>query len=144
MPWLLVGIQHSEIDFFGWDSYQNLDFKDADNIGNIFQVETWAKLLEKYGNNYFDVIMTDGGLMGVKRVDKIIIMKNMLLKEDGYILNYTSILGEKVDDPLGRPEIYFYKISKKDYTIQNHDKAWESKDSKTWSDQLKHRIKLII
>ena len=75
MPWLLVGIQHSEIDFFGWDSYQNLDFKDADNIGNIFKVETWAKLLEKYGSNYFDVIMTDGGLMGVKRVDKIIIMK---------------------------------------------------------------------
>lgn len=144
MPWLLVGIRHSEIDFFGWDTYYNLDVEDADNIGHIFKTGTWASLLEKYGANYFDVIMTDGGLMGVKRVDQIIIMKNMLLKRGGYILNYTSVIGEKVDDPLGRPDIYFYKIPKEDYTIQNHDKAWKQKDSKTWGDKLKHKMKLII
>tara|TARA_B100000925_G_C21913395_1_gene432572 strand:- start:120 stop:554 length:435 start_codon:yes stop_codon:yes gene_type:complete len=144
MTWLLVGIQHNEIDFFPYGQYYNIDFHDADHKADAFKEDTWINILQTYGSEYFDVILTDGGLMNVKRKDKIIIIKNMLLKPGGYILNYTSIIGEKVEDPLGRPGINFFKIPKQDYTIQKHDKAWSNKTVKTWGDNLKTRIKLII
>ena len=144
MPWLLVGIQHNEIDFFPYGQYYNVDFQDATHKGDAFKENTWINILQTYGSGYFDVIMTDGGLMNVKRKDKIIIMKSMLLKPGGYILNYTSVLGEKVEDPLGRFGISFFKIPKEEYTIQNHDKAWSNTSVKTWGDTLKTRMKLII
>lgn len=142
--WLLVGIQHHEVEFFPWGKYHNLDVADADNIGNIFDVQTWRNILERYGEKCFDCIMTDGGLLGVKRIDEVIRIKYRLLKDDGYILNYTSVIGKIVEDPLQRPEVKFFKIPKKQYTIEEHDRAYMDLKSSTWSGKLKERLKLIV
>lgn len=144
MPWLLVGVQHNEIDFFPYGQYHNIDFHDADHIGDIFSSNLWYNVLQSYGSEYFDVILTDGGLMNIKRDDEIVKIKHKLLKSTGYILNYTSVIGDKVQDPLGRHDVFFYKIHKKDYTIENFDRVWDTIPIKTWSDRLKTTLRLII
>lgn len=143
--WLFVGIRKDEIPkSFAFD-YITLDIENADIIGEIFSVQTWEYILNKYGEKYFDVIMTDGGLMFVKRDNMIIQIKHKLLKDTGVILNYTSVIGKLVMDPLKRGSCYqFWKILKKDYTIQNHDIAWNSYKPNHWTGVLRKKIKLVI
>ena len=143
--WLLVGIRKDEVpDSFPYE-YMTLDIENADIVGEIFSVETWEYILNKYGEKYFDVIMTDGGLMFVKRENKIIQIKHDLLKDKGVIFNYTSIIGTRVLDPLERGYRYqFFKIRKKDYTILNHDIACNSYEPTHWTSVLRKKIKLVI
>jgi len=120
-----------------------LDIEDSDFVGDIFNVDTWVNILNIYNEKYFDAIMTDGGLFGVKRDDFIVRIKQRLLKDDGYIYNYTSVIGKQVDDPMGRGHT-FYKIPKREYTVFNHDRAWRHYKKRGWGDELKCRMRLII
>lgn len=142
MKWLLVGIRNRELESFEHD-HVTLDCEDADVTGDIFCEKTWFRILGDYGTESFDAIMTDGGLMGVRRSETIVRIKNKLLKNTGYVYNYTSIIGDKVNDPLDRGHV-FYKISKGDYTIDNHDLAWDAYHTKTWGDSLRKTIRLIV
>lgn len=143
--WLFVGCSEKEIEECGFlKKYTTVGF-DGINKGDIFRVSTWQSLLLKYGERSFDAIMTDGGLMGVKRVDEILRIKHKLLKNEGFIYNYYSVIGEKVYDPLHRGYKYiFYKIPKNKYTILNHELAYKDMEPTTWGDTLKLKIKLII
>tara|TARA_B100000925_G_C21985586_1_gene464381 strand:- start:429 stop:851 length:423 start_codon:yes stop_codon:yes gene_type:complete len=139
--WLLVGIRRSEVRLL--KNVITFDIEDADIIGDAFDAMNWLKLLSAYGSHSFDAILTDGGLFGVERNDEIIRIKQKLLKEDGYVYNYSSVIGKKVPDPMGRGYT-FYRIPKHKYTIENHEKAWETyKDGNKWQ-QLKYKVKLII
>ena len=142
MKWLLVGIRNSELNSFNHETV-TLDCEDADIVGHVFCEKTWFGILSAYGTDSFDAIMTDGGLLGVRRCETIVSIKNKLLKDNGFIYNYTSVIGDKVNDPLGRGHV-FYKISKSDYTINNHDLAWDSYVIKTWGDSLRKKIRLVI
>jgi hypothetical protein len=142
MKWLLVGIRNRELSSFNGETV-TLDCEDADIVGDVFSEDTWLNILSTYGTESFDAIMTDGGLMGVRRSETIVLIKNKLLKDTGYIYNYTSVIGDKVNDPLGRGHV-FYKISKCDYTIVNHDLAWDLYDIKTWGDSLRHKMRLVV
>ena len=142
MKWLMVGIRNRELNSFMGETV-TLDCEDADIVGDVFCEKTWFDILGAYGTESFDAIMTDGGLMGVRRSETIVGIKNKLLKDTGFIYNYTSVIGDKVNDPLGRGHV-FYKISKCDYTINNHDLAWDSYVIKTWGDSLRKKIRLVI
>tara|TARA_B110000008_G_C16977848_1_gene566821 strand:+ start:4278 stop:4712 length:435 start_codon:yes stop_codon:yes gene_type:complete len=142
MKWLLVGIRNRELSRFN-DETVTLDCEDADIVGDVFCEDTWFNILSAYGTESFDAIMTDGGLMGVRRSETIVRIKNKLLKNGGFIYNYTSVIGNKVNDPLGRGHV-FYKIRKSDYTINNYDLAWDSYVIKTWGDSLRKKIRLVI
>ena len=142
MKWLMVGVRRSELKTFVYDTV-TLDCEDADVLGDIFSEDTWLNILSTYGTESFDAIMTDGGLMGVRRNDTIVKIKQKLLVNSGYIYNYTSVIGDKVKDPLGRGYV-FYKINKKDYTLENHDMAWDMYSIKTWGDSLRQKIRLVI
>ena len=142
MKWLLVGIRNIELSSFEQNSV-TLDCEDADILGDIFCEKTWFDILGSYGTESFDAIMTDGGLMGVRRNETVVAIKNKLLKNTGYIYNYTSVIGEKVNDPLGRGHM-FYKISKGDYTVNNHDLAWDAFRIETWGDSLRQKMRLVV
>ena len=143
--WLFVGCSENEVKESGFvGNYATLGF-DGANKGDVFRVSTWQKLLCKYGEKSFDAIMTDGGLMNVKRVDEIIRIKHKLLKNKGFIYNYYSVIGDRVYDPLHRGYRYiFYKIPKKEYTILNHDLTYKDMEPTTWSGKLRVKLKLII
>ena len=140
--WLLVGFENDEVADFKHE-HVTVNFKNADIIGDAFKIPTWKTIYEKYGRESFDAIVTDGGLYNIERVDVIICIKQGLLKPDGFIYNYTSIIGDKVEDPMGRGYT-FYRIPKKHYTIQNHDYAWGKLTPKSWSDFLRKRVILIV
>lgn len=139
--WLLVGIRRSEVRLL--KDVITFDIEDADIIGDAFDAMNWLKLLSAYGSHSFDAILTDGGLFGVERNDEIVRIKHKLLKEDGHVYNYSSVIGKKVPDPMGRGYT-FYRIPKHNYTIENHEKAWDKyKDGNKWQ-QLKYKVRLII
>lgn len=143
--WLFVGCSEKEIEECGFiKKYTTLGF-DSYNKGDIFRVSTWQNILHKYGEKSFDAIMTDGGLMGVKRVDEIVRIKQRLLKDKGFIFNYYSVVGEKVYDPLHRGyRFIFYKIPKHKYTVLNHELAYKDIEPVSWSEKLRVKLKLII
>lgn len=143
--WLFVGCCKKEVEESGFvGEYTTLGFN-SENRGDVFRVDTWQQMLLKYGEKSFYAIMTDGGLMGVKRVDEIIRIKNKLLKDDGVIYNYFSVIGEQVNDPLYRGyRFIFYKIPKKQYTVLNHDLAYKNSPQNSWGETLKCKLKLII
>ena len=154
MRWLLIGITHKEIREKEYnmppDEFVTLDrgdfgpFKDGDIDfrADAFDVNTWKRIFVCYGPCSFDVIMTDGGLFGVKRVDEIIQLKQKLLKTDGYIVNYMSPIGTRITCPFGRP-IQHYLIKKSEYTIDNHEKANQLYDDSV-KGQLLKRVNMII
>lgn len=143
--WLLVGVQNNEVPDNFPHKFMTLNAINADICGEIFNTKTWVNIINKYGEKYFDAIMTDGGLMYVRRNPEIIGIKQRLLKDNGYIYNYTSIIGKRVNDPLARGyRFVFYEIPKKDYTVLNHDLAWRFYPENSWGDQLKRKLKLII
>lgn len=143
--WLLVGVRKSEVPDHFPHKYITLDIEDADICGEIFDTGTWLTILNKYGENYFEAIMTDGGLLYVRRNAEIIGIKQKLLKDGGYIYNYTSVIGKRVGDPLYRGhKLVFYEIPKKDYTVVKHDIAWRYYPDDSWGDQLRRKLKLII
>ncbi len=143
--WLFVGCSEEEVEECGFiNKYTTVGF-DGANKGDVFRLSTWENLLRRYGEKSFDAIMTDGGLMGVKRVDEIIRMKHKLLKDNGVIYNYYSVIGDRVYDPVHRGYRYvFYKIPKKKYTILNHDLTYKDMEPSSWSDTLRVKLKLII
>lgn len=143
--WLFVGFSNEEIENSSFEGeYLTLGL-DGSIKGDIFNKATWCEIFVKYGEKYFDVIMTDGGLHGIERVDCIIEMKNKLLKDDGFIYNYYSVIGQRVNDPLDRGhKLTFWKIPKEEYTIENHDKHYDNLATLSWSDAVKARLRLII
>jgi len=141
--WLLVGVQPDEVPSDFMHEYKTLDIENADVCGEIFTTGTWVGILQRYGEGYFDAIMTDGGLMYVRRNTSIVEIKHKLLKPNGLVYNYSSVIGERVNDPLGRGHV-FYRIPKRLYTVEEHDAAWNMYPCKSWSDQLRRRMKLII
>lgn len=133
MKWLLVGFTRKEFrkgDYNLPDDFVTLDrgdfgpFRkgDIDFKYDAFDVQTWRHLFTIFGPSSFDVIFTDGGMFGVKRVDEIIEIKRKLLRPNGHIINYMSSIGEKITCPFGRP-LQFYLIHKSEYTIRNHERA---------------------
>ena len=139
--WLLVGIRIREVRLL--KEFVTVDIEDADIKGDIFDTITWLRILSMYGSHSFDAILTDGGLFGVERNDEIVRIKHKLLKETGYIYNYTSVIGKKVPDPMGRG-CTFYRIPKARYTIEEHEKAWEYyKDGNKWQ-KLEYKVRLIL
>ena len=145
--WLLVGFEDNEDNAVSSFKLKQpcltLNLQNSDIIGDAFDVPTWKGIYDKYGAESFDAIVTDGGLYNMRRVDAIICIKQGLLKPDGCIYNYTSIIGEKVEDPIGRG-FKFYKISKRNYTVEGHDAAWNSLTPTSWSQYLRKRVKLIV
>lgn len=143
--WLFVGFSNEEIENSSFEGeYLTLGL-DGSIKGDIFNKATWCEILTKYGEKYFDIIMTDGGLHGIERVDCIIEMKNKLLKDDGFIYNYYSVIGQRVNDPLNRGYRFtFWKIPKEEYTIGNHDKQYDNLATLSWSDAVKAKLRLII
>lgn len=139
--WLFVGFSNEEIQNFD-GKYLTLGI-DGSLKGDIFNISTWDRIYQKYGEKYFDAIMTDGGLHGIERVDDIIRVKQKLLKDDGNIYNYYSVIGQRVDDPLKRG-FSFWKIPKEEYTIENHDKQYDNVATLSWSQQVKAKLRLII
>ena len=141
--WLFVGFSDHEI------KKSNFNYKfitlglDGCMNKNIFSVSTWYDIYKEYGEQSFDAIVTDGGLHGVERIDRIIEIKRLLLKRDGFIYNYYSIIGKKVSDPLER-DVVFWKVPKYEYTIKNHDDAYDRLNTSSWGDSLKARMRLII
>lgn len=139
--WLLVGIRRPEVRLI--KDFVTLDIEDADIIGEIFDTITWLRILSMFGSHAFDAILTDGGLFGVERNDEIVRIKHKLLKENGYIYNYTSVIGKKVPDPMGRGHS-FYIIPKVRYTVKEHERAWEQyKHGDKWQ-KLKYKVRLIL
>ena len=143
--WLFVGFSNEEIENSSFEGeYLTLGL-DGSIKGDIFNKVTWYKILAKYGEKYFDVIMTDGGLHGIERVDDIVRTKQKLLKDGGSIYNYYSVIGHKVNDPLDRGYRFtFWKIPKEEYTIGNHDKQYDNLATLSWSDAVKAKLRLII
>ena len=71
MKWLMVGIRNRELKSFNHETV-TLDCEDADIVGHVFCENTWFGILSAYGTESFDAIMTDGGLMGVRRSETIV------------------------------------------------------------------------
>lgn len=115
-----------------------IDFK-----GDCFDISLWLRILAVFGAESFDVIMMDGGLFGLRRVDEIIRIKHNLLKKDGYVLNFTSSIGERVVCPLGR-NLLFYKIQRNHYTIDYMERAFEQMEVNTLADTLKKGLRILV
>tara|TARA_Y100001936_G_C15701689_1_gene471318 strand:+ start:57 stop:533 length:477 start_codon:yes stop_codon:yes gene_type:complete len=153
--WLFIGITRKEIREKGYpmptDEFILLDrgdfgpFRkgDIDFKGDCFDISVWTRILTIFGAESFDVIMMDGGLFGLRRVDDIIRIKRSLLKPNGYILNYTSSIGERVICPLGR-NLLFYKISKKDYTVEYMERKFDTMEAYSLADTLKKGLRIIV
>ena len=71
--WLLLGITHGEMQRHNYKDPTNggtiVTFDDGTGVpegidlqGNIYDINMWTSILNKYGPNYFDVIFMDGGL----------------------------------------------------------------------------------
>lgn len=153
--WLLVGMTRKEIrdkkyslptnDFITLDRGDYGPFKkgDIDFKHDAFDVETWKRIRTIFGPRSFDVIFTDGGLFGIKRVDEIIDIKRSLLKSDGCIVNYLSPCGVLMRCPFGRP-LNFYAIGKNDYTISKMERAIMNLDGNTLRAKMLKEMKMII
>jgi hypothetical protein len=143
--WLFVGFSDEEIGDTSFNGeYLTLGL-DGSIQGDIFNLSTWNCIYNMYGGQYFDAIMTDGGLHGIERVDDIIDLKHKLLKDNGFIYNYYSVIGHKVNDPLNRGyKFTFWKIPKSEYTTENHDKEYNGLATLSWSDVVRARLRLII
>lgn len=153
--WLLIGITRKEIRQKGYvmptDKYITLDrgdfgpFRnnDIDFKGDCFDINVWTRIFTKFGPESFDVIMMDGGLFGLRRVDDIINIKHKLLKKNGFVYNFTSSIGTRVVCPLGRNYL-FYKIPKDLYTIRNIEQTFEHMTPKTIADRLKKGLRIIV
>jgi hypothetical protein len=153
--WLLVGITRKEIrdkkyslptkDFITLDRGDFGPFHkgDIDFKHDAFNVETWKRIRTIFGPRSFDVIFTDGGLFGIKRVDEIINIKRSLLKNNGCIVNYLSPCGLLIRCPFGRP-LHFYAIGKNDYTIRKLDKAIMESKGNTLREKMLKEMKIII
>jgi hypothetical protein len=143
--WLFVGFSDNEIDSTSFEGeYLTLGI-DGYIKGDIFALSSWRNIYNRYGEQYFDAIMTDGGLHGIERVDGIVELKQKLLKDGGFIYNYFSVIGQRTNDPLNRGYRFtFWKIPKEEYTIENHDKQYNNLATLSWSDAVKARLKLII
>ncbi len=153
--WLLIGITRKEIRKKGYHMPTN-DFitldrgdfgpflkGDIDFKGDCFDTSLWLRVLTVFGPNSFDVIMMDGGLFGLRRVDDIIAIKQKLLKRNGYVLNFTSSIGDRVMCPLGR-NLLFYKIQRNHYTIDYMEKAFEQMEATTLADTLKKGLRILV
>lgn len=153
--WLLVGITRKEIrdknydlptkDFITLDRGDFGPFRkgDIDFKHDAFDVETWRRILSIFGPGSFDIIFTDGGLFGIKRVDEIIRIKQTLLKDGGSIVNYLSPCGYLIRCPFGRP-LHYYVIEKDDYTIGKMDKAIIGLRGNTLKEKMLKEMKIII
>lgn len=156
MRWLLVGFTHKEIRERKYRIQENVQYvtldrgddaaavqKDIDFHGDAFDVETWRRVMSVYGPRSFDVIFTDGGMFGIKRVDEILQIKRQLLTANGGVLNFTSPLGHMVPCPFGRP--YQYKwIQKNDYTIDIMNQALNALEQNKLSNVLKKGLNILI
>ena len=155
MKWLIIGVTRKEIREKGYTMPTN-DFilmdrgdfgpfrrEDIDFKGDCFDIELWTRILTIFGPASFDVIMMDGGLFGMRRVDEIVGIKRRLLKTEGYCLHFTGIAGERVRCPFGRP-ILFYKIPRKYYSVHQQDALYDRIETSTLSGILKKRSRLIL
>lgn len=153
--WLLVGITRKEIrdnkyslpteNFITLDRGDFGPFRkgDIDFKHDAFDVETWRRILSIFGPRSFDVIFTDGGLFGIKRVDEIIRIKQTLLKNGGSIVNYLSPCGYLIRCPFGRP-LNYHVIEKNDYTIGKMEKAIIGLKGNTLKEKMLKEMKIII
>ena len=91
--WLFVGFSDKEIESTSFEGeYLTLGI-DGSIKGDIFDLSSWRNIYNRYGEQYFDAIMTDGGLHGIERVDGIVELKQKLLKYNGFVYNYYSVIG---------------------------------------------------
>ena len=155
MKWLIIGITRKEIRdkkyHMPTDDYILLDrgdfgpFRknDIDFNGDCFDLSLWTRIRTIFGKESFDVIMMDGGLFGMRRVDEIIQIKRELLKPTGYCLNFTSSLGDRVLCPLGR-NLLFYKIPKRMYSVKYLEEVFDTMEAYSLADTLKKGLRIIV
>jgi hypothetical protein len=135
MMWLCIGLTLEEVPpdtEEEWVTCDLLLYGGSTTIyGNCFRVETWRKILEVYGENYFTHIFIDGGLHGILDNKSEIVSILHCLATRGIIKYGTHSLlragvdnVEKYDDPLGRnifAPFTFIPIEK--YTMENMEVA---------------------
>lgn len=156
MKWLLIGITRKEIrehpeyklptnDFICLDRGDFGPFQkgDIDFQYDCFDVDIWRRMITIFGPKSFDVIFMDGGLFGVKRVEEIIQIKHNLLKDNGCIINFSSVVGEQIRCPFGRPLLYF-RIPKREYTINHFDAVYSNMKADTFSNKMKKEMRMIL
>lgn len=157
--WLLVGFTHHEIKERKYQLLPDVEYVTLDrgddcpnggpNVsyinfkGNAFDVDTWRRVMSCYGPESFDVIFTDGGMFGMKRVDEIITLKKTLLKNDGHVINYTSPIGTTIRCPFGRP-YQFSLIPKAQYDIHGMEIALQQQSNNSLGGALKAGLNIIM
>lgn len=153
--WLLVGVTHEEIKSRNYKVLQDVTYvtldrgDDCSNCrsinfhGDAFDVQVWKRILSCHGLKSFDVIFTDGGLFGIRRVDEIIDIKYKLLKDNGHIVNYTSPIGQIIRCPFGRPYQYFL-IPKQEYTVENMQRALQNLPKTSYQNTLRAGLNILL
>jgi len=157
--WLLVGFTRKEIHEHGYKvpcaRYVTLDRgdygpyrkDDIDFKDDAFDPATWRRILCAFGHKSFDCIFTDGGMHGYRRVNEIVEIKRLLLKDNGYIVNFTSPIGKMIRCPLGRP-FQFYAIPKGEYTISNFDSAYarleQAPQERNFGNAMRAKMRMVI
>ena len=155
MKWLLIGITRKEIrekqytlpttDFVTFDRGDFGPFRkgDIDFKHDAFDVQAWRRILSIFGPNSFDVIFTDGGLFGIKRVEEIVRIKGLLLKGTGCAVNYSSPIGTYIPCPFGR-KLHFKMIPQTHYTVENMDEAFSQLQGNGMKHTLMKQMMVII
>jgi hypothetical protein len=157
--WLLVGFTHHEIQQRKYPLLQNVEYVTLDRgddcpnggpngsyinfIGDAFDVDSWRRVMSCYGPASFDIVFTDGGMFGMKRVDEIIHLKHALLKDDGHVINYTSPIGTTIRCPFGRPYQYSL-IPKAQYDIRGMEIALQQQSTDSLGGALKAGLNIIM